>query len=467
MKRNKLLPLYVTAFLFTTMMILLSCGTIPSAERASVPSGIKTIIPVSRPRRGALISAVVLPVEPIRPVLDMLNPTLLSMKINVNPLKKEQFFQTLEDLKPQLGPVGQVRIHYWSEDAHGRPIQLSGLLLFPLGLSTPSSENIKNDDGIKKIPLLLLCHGTEMLREKVPSRLAGSERPVALLTAASGIAVAMPDYPGMGIGEGFHPYCHAKSIANAGVDFLRAVNNWFQSPGPAAHYKLDNNLFIAGYSEGGLGAMAVLKQIETESTNEFSVSACFPMAGPFDMSGTMRKLMADSAPVPSPYYLPFTILGWASVYPEVSPSQMLKEEYLNTIMPLFDGFTKAKMINKAIADLQGRSTDDAVASDMLTASFLNALRNPHSGDLGQALLKALQENDLYDWPCRSDIQIHFMAAEKDELVPFENSVKAYEAMTARGVDTTFRKLDQETHENGAYEGYAVMYLKILKIAGIK
>jgi pimeloyl-ACP methyl ester carboxylesterase len=448
------------------MMILLSCGTMPSAEGVSVPAGIKTMIPVSQPERGALISAVVLPTEPVTPVLNMLNPTLMSMKINIKPLVEENFFKTLDGLKPKLAPVGQIRIHYWSEDAHGRPIQLSGLLVFPLEIPGQDTENAKESTRIKNIPLLLLCHGTELLRHKVPSRLAGSERPLAILTASSGIAVAMPDYPGMGIGEGFHPYCHAESIANAGVDFIRAVRTWFNSPGPSSYYRLDDKLFIAGYSEGGLAAMAVLKQIETEYPDEFPVSACFPMAGPFDMSGSMRKLMADPGPIPSPYYLPFTVLGWASVYPEIHPSQMLKEEYLNAVMPLFDGFTKAKVINRIIAKIQGLDTEKAVASLMLNAPYLNALRNPEEGDLGHMLFTYLQENDLYDWPCSPDIPIYFMATEQDELVPFENSVKAYEAMSARSINTTFRKLDQETHENGAYEGYAVMYLTLLKMTGI-
>ncbi len=438
------------------VFLVLSCATAPYSNLLSSVPKLKTVIANPQPERGNFINAIVLQPEPIGPVLDMLKPEVLAMKIDVKPIIEAGFFKKLDLLKPMLSPIVQIRIHYWSADAQGRPLQLSGLLCLPAG----------SEHGSRDVPLLLICHGTQVLRDRVPSRLAGSERPLALLAAASGVAVALPDYPGMGDGEGFHPYCHAASIANSGVDFLRAVILWLESPEAARYYRQSGIICIGGYSEGGFGAMAVLKQIETRAKKEFPITACFPMAGPFDMSGIMRNLMAQSEPISSPYYLPYTILGWHMSHPQLKPSEALKPEYIDALLPLFDGRNSARTINTKITELQKVPMEKAVASRMLTEKYLNALIDPGASELGRLLISILKENDLYDWSCDPAIPIHFMATVKDELVPFQNSVIAYETMKSKGANATFRILNQSTHENGAYEGYAVMLLEVWKLAGI-
>ena len=43
--------------------------------------------------------------------------------------------------------------------------------------------------------------------------------------------------------------------------------------------------FLTGYSQGGHVTMAAHRELETFHTNEFTVTACAPCAGPYDLGG--------------------------------------------------------------------------------------------------------------------------------------------------------------------------------------
>jgi pimeloyl-ACP methyl ester carboxylesterase len=434
--------------------LVFSCAGGPQTGPAANPDrSLDAFVSAPSSERGALIDAIPLARENVAAVLTVVRPEILSFQANVKPIIEAGFFRKLDELKPSLYGVRSLRIRYWSSDARGRPIQLSGALYLPIAKDPVS------------VPLLLLCHGTQVLRDRVPSRLQGGERPVAIILAASGVAVVMPDYPGLGDGDGFHPYCHARSLAFAGVDMLRAARAALRLPGEAALYREAPAVFVAGYSEGGYAAMAAARELELNHKNEFPLKAVFPMAGPFDMSGVMRALMLSDDPIPAPYYLPYTILGWAGSHSAIDPLRIIKREYLNEMLPVFDGRSHARLINAAIEKVQGAKPGQAVAKKMLTSEALQALTAPASSPFAEAIAGVLKENDLHDWPADPAIPLYFMAGRPDELVPYQNSVIAYEAMKARGVRTEMRFLGQESHEAGAIEGFAVMSLKIWEMLG--
>ena len=61
--------------------------------------------------------------------------------------------------------------------------------------------------------------------------------------------------------------------------------------------------------------MALHKELETYNTNEFTITASAPMAGPYDLSGTMTEdVMLGTNSYGSPSYLPYVILGLDEVY---------------------------------------------------------------------------------------------------------------------------------------------------------
>lgn len=443
------------ACLSLAFLLPVSCATAPRTA-ASQAVRIPPYLSSAAPARGALIDAVPLAMESASGYLDTLKPEILGLKLNVQPVAKAGFFGRLDSLKPAMKPVRQIRIHYWSEDARGRPIQLSGIVYLPAG----------GGEDRQSVPLLLFCHGTQVLRDRVPSRLSGSERPLAVVAAAAGMAVAMPDYPGLGDGEGFHPYCHAASLGHACVDMLRAARALLRLPGVAPLYAESPCTLVAGYSEGGYAAMAAFRELTLTAHGEFPLKAVFPMAGPFDMSVTMKDLMLDEAPIVAPYYLPFTILGWSASHPAMRPAEALKDEYLDALLPLFDGRNSASRINGQITALQGVAADKGVAAAMLRGGFRRMLTAPEGSEEARALSAALKENDIWDWPYDPEVPVYFMAVPKDEVVPFANSRKALDACRARGGRGELRELQQAGHESGGYEACGFMLLKAWDILGM-
>ena len=95
------------------------------------------------------------------------------------------------------------------------------------------------------------------------SKLAGAVTAMAL--AATGYIVVVPDYPGMGIDPGVHPYCH-KSLSYSVIDMIRAVRdsgllqNW--------QVKWDGRLYLMGYSEGGYATMVTAQELQLRHAAE-------------------------------------------------------------------------------------------------------------------------------------------------------------------------------------------------------
>ena len=101
-----------------------------------------------------------------------------------------------------------------------------------------------------------------------------------------------------------HPY-HLKDVtASAVIDMLRAIRQFFDQTNLGQY---NSQLFLAGYSEGGYATMATVKEIEENLYDEFDITMSFPMAGAYDLSGTMVDLMLREEPYPDPFYLPFFV----------------------------------------------------------------------------------------------------------------------------------------------------------------
>ena len=107
---------------------------------------------------------------------------------------------------PEFG-VTLYRIVYRTTGVDGEDTIASGALAVPQGLAKPA-------------PLLSFQHGTVLAKTRVPSRLGFDL--ISMGLGASGYVTALPDYLGLGVSPGLHPYVHASSLGSAIVDFLRA-----------------------------------------------------------------------------------------------------------------------------------------------------------------------------------------------------------------------------------------------------
>src|SRR4029453_12153896 len=81
---------------------------------------------------------------------------------------------------------------------------------------------------------------------------------VSLVFAGHGYLLAVPDYQGLGTSPGRHPYYHAASRAAGVVALLHAARRLAELAG----YVWPEELFLAGFSQGGHATLAAMRALE-------------------------------------------------------------------------------------------------------------------------------------------------------------------------------------------------------------
>ena len=296
--------------------------------------------------------------------------------------------------------VAMYRVVYQTVDTNGELIEASGAVALPTGMAGPA-------------PLLSFHHGTVSARNRVPSQ-EGFDL-VSMGLAGSGYVTALPDYLGLGVSDTFHPYVHAKSLSTAIVDFLRATRNLCD----VLEVSLSEQLFLLGYSEGGYATMAAHREIEAHHSDEFTVTASAPMAGPYNLSEVMVDQILDTRKYPSPGYLPYTLLSYNRVYNLFEDlSEVFQEPYASQVEAYFDGDKPFRFINTKLP---------VVPREMLSDEFVSAL-----GDEEHPLREILEDNDIHNWAPEAPMRLFHCVG--DDQVSFRNAEVALKAFRAHGAE---------------------------------
>ena len=315
--------------------------------------------------------------------------------------------------------------------ADGRPacarIAQSARIFFPPAWRLPAN---------RRLPLVVYTHATTMLKHGVASTFGGHEWIVGAAAAAYyGMAVAMPDQPGMGLdAEHFHPFLQARALAYATLDGIPALEQVFDTdPFLRAEQVLwDGRLFLVGYSEGAYTAMAAMKELETHPEDyppqagyTLTGSAC--MAGPFDLSGLMRAdIINPLRKYPHCFYLPYIILGYHAVYGAlVDPREILAPALLEdrpdgNILTWTDGSLNGFAVDALIGKRLGVPVNEMVFRDLLNPQWVaSQLDDP--GYESSVIHWLLVENDLHrGWAPTTPIL--FAQSPGDEDLPYQNTL---------------------------------------------
>ncbi|OGT97095.1 MAG: hypothetical protein A2X80_14195 [Geobacteraceae bacterium GWB2_52_12] len=315
------------------------------------------------------------------------------------------------------------KITYTSTGAEGTQQTLSGLLILPVsgGSDKPA------------VPILMYQHATQIYRPESPSQfLKNQDRPgdypevmVAAAIAATGYAVAMPDFEGLGDNTNSHNFVHGASLADQVIDMLKASRDIIG--GTTSTCTWNNKLFLLGYSEGGYATMAATRELQ--AGGEFTVTASAPLAGPHDLSGVMRQVILADQQYKAPYFLPFILTSYNHAYASrtnsFSPAFALAPPYATTLPPLLDGTKKSDDISRAM----GMSFDPLVLiipKSVLTEQFIALLADDTS-----QVVTLLRENDSYrGWT--PAVPLRMIHHKDDDLVPFANSQVAFDAFSTAG-----------------------------------
>ena len=318
----------------------------------------------------------------------------------------------------QLGDIHNVeavKIVYETIDPYNNRTTASGAFFLPLEAVNP--------------PLLSLQHGTETKRSEVASvnPMNSVEGFLGLILGAMGYCTAVPDYLGLGESDLLHPYLHAKSTATSVIDFLRAVRNYCDKN----DIGLNDQLFLTGYSEGGYATLATHREIEEYYTDEFQLTAVAPMAGPYDLVGTVDSLF-NSLAYTNSIYAAFILTAYNEIYGWDRLDDFFQPAYATILLGLFDG-------SKSYSEI-GNQLPPSL-SDLLNPNFVTDYLNGSE----TTVRATLKENTLLDWS--PTIPLRFFHGNADEVVPYFNAVTTVQNLTVGSSSTVeLITIEQGTHE---------------------
>ena len=160
--------------------------------------------------------------------------------------------------------------------------------------------------------------------------------------AASGFVYVAADYLGLGVSETVHPYILKYPSANAVVDLIRAVRNYYSEDFTLS---LNRQLMLIGYSEGGYATLAAQMVMEQEMSDEFEITVSFPMAGPYDVSGIMVDVMLENAYYGEPFYMPYTLYSYIHYYGIGDVEEYFVPDFAVDVENLYSGIYGGGYIN--------------------------------------------------------------------------------------------------------------------------
>lgn len=313
------------------------------------------------------------------------------------------------------------KLIYQTVDTDNMPVLASGALVVP--------------DVSDPMPLMSFQHGTITSDEEAPSYFQDDNYFTAALYSSAGFIIAMPDYLGYGSSSHLsHPYEHGNSLATASRDMLRAVRELDMTNN---NFRANDKLFLTGYSQGGYATMALLKLLEEEHLDEFTISAATAGAGAYNKSAFARAILEKDEELTHLNTFLWVLDTYNDIYNINRPaSQIYNDPYAGIIEN--DGVFANTQLNPQI---------------LLTTEFRNGIIS----GTDQEFIDALADNDNYDWKPVSPLQLYH--GTDDDFVFYLNSETAYEAMTSRGANQVeLKTIEGGDHTTSIFEYFTGSFL---------
>lgn len=299
----------------------------------------------------------------------------------------------------------------------GDKIPVSGLLAIPKNVpGTPS--------------LLSAQHGTMFKSTEAPSNFPATFTGFELF-GAGGFITVIPDFIGYGVSQNIpHPYYDQQYSGLTVIDMIKAAKYYLAQQKIA----VSNRLFLIGYSEGGYVTMAAQKEIETNPSNEWTLTAAAEGAGGYDLTG-MLSAIANTKNYSAPSYLALLINGYNKTYGwNRSYADFFQQPYADRVPGLLNGS-------------KTRSEIDGQLSSSLAALFNTTFYNNLQSAAGEITLKQkLTTNSFLDWVPKSPTRLFHGTA--DEAVFYQTSVNTFNRFKAAGeTNVEFFTIQNGTHES--------------------
>ncbi|MFE4962653.1 lipase [Streptomyces sp. NPDC056660] len=299
------------------------------------------------------------------------------------------------------------RIVYRTVDPDGRPTLASGLLALPRS-------------GERRLRTVSFTHGTELFKGDVASVSADvwGQAP-ALTYASAGFASVLPDYLGLGLGPGPHPWMDVPSETTAALDMLRASRTAVTARGR----ELRREVLVTGFSQGASAALGLARSLQEGADGWFRLRAVAPVSGAYAFRDVeLPALLAGRTdPKASVIYSALTLVAFNRLHPVYdTPAQVFRAPYDRTIEGLLDGTHTGQEVVAGTPDSLG---------GLLTRRGREMLAHP-TGGLAAAL--RITDGVCTDWTPKAPVRFYY--ADGDEQAVNANTGHCHAALRAHGVD---------------------------------
>lgn len=284
-------------------------------------------------------------------------------------------------------------ITYHSTTPDGKTATLSGTVSYPT-------------DKRSLLGIVVAMHGTIGSNAECPT---STMMPYESILSMLGYVVVEPDMIGFGATSTLpHPYTHYTSMGNAGCDLYFATEEYMTNQ----QIETGSRNYAIGYSEGGYGAMAVVKMAQKEHSDKIAFNCLIAGGGPYDLTATMDKIVTDDY-TGYPFGVAATVVGLN--YADQLGNDLSKIFY----EPLVGNYTKW-FVEKSSTAGQVNAQLSNRPSELVDLSKINA-----------SFTASLASNSLVDgWTPKTPILL--VHATDDSCVPFVNAQTAFDKFKAAG-----------------------------------
>ena len=283
--------------------------------------------------------------------------------------------------------VKVVPLNYKTIGVSGEKTNASGVLLLPSG-----------SNCTKPAGLVAYAKGTDVQKLRtLANPTDGETQLLAAVYAAQGYAVVATDYLGFAkSGYAYHPYLHADSEASSVIDSIRAAREAATALGAS----LSGKVMLTGYSQGGHSSMAAHRAIERDNAAEINVVAGAHLAGPYNMSGSLKSSAVIAG---YQFFVPYLVTAWQKVYGTVysKPGDVFKDPYAGYI----EGLLPSATLDYTTLITSGKLPYGPSPTEARDAMFQLAYLTDAQTNEKNGLYLAGKKNDLLGWSPKSKLML--------------------------------------------------------------
>ncbi len=307
---------------------------------------------------------------------------------------------------PIIPHINRYKVLYETKDFFDNNTIASGLI------AIPASRN-------KYLSPLLYLHATSSTKQNVPSMGSIESKFFACKTVQKKRVMIAPDYLGMGYHQGDHPYMISDITVKTSLDLLNSAVELLQEN----NFHIDENLILAGYSQGGHAALAVHKYLDFNPNPNYKIVKNFVMSGPTNLSTNMLQSMIYDEPSDNTsFFGALVIANYQIFYGDIYSNHAFKLEYQAVEQEALN--INKKEIKKILPTNFTSALDEG---------FLDEVKfNSES-----SLKYRLSQSDIIPWQASAPIVLSYSKA--DMSIPPKDTFHFYQLMKSMGNDVSLRK----------------------------